>query len=802
MATDSEWVDGFGLELKLPPEIQQVLDKIDAVLSYGITLLELADLILSVMQSLLAGLLDPIRAIVEALLDELRALIKDLINTGVYINGDFKLLTPDNYFADLVGGYAAYEQRMMARLIDRTDLNRPDFAPTTPTVGFFFYMTDGENVSKVVKAITALMALFGPFGRGAENFPPTTTPKAEVKDDSVKLSWAAAQVAGAVQGLAAPAPAGFVIEVSTLPRGLRVVALGTDDGHSPSGSPAKIPSICLDPQSGAPLYLYGGIGAAGVGPDGDQWESVETGPQQLRFQIDQANPLIKPSDLRQGDKPPLLGTAFYVKAGVFTQLLPGQSFTTLIHRDLLPKGASFDSDGSPNIIEDTRSYFFRVRAVGPDLATAIEDAMGVGITDIGNAVPMYGKAARLFYLSTTGIRSSVNARKFYPDAFAGTVNSTLRCTTFSAASSSVSVTLPSADVLNYRRVLQAAAMIAILGRLDLKAAPDSNFAVNRVSPGQETGSEEFISRLLVRYGWFAQNSPATQAKFRNINAFRSAVLSASKAIAVNLEQLNPPTEEMVQLISDLGAPLMGLRFAATPNGNPDRDIFQLMEMKNTQWGVAPRISALLLDGDSGPPRGPAFMLPEGVSDADLWVPGVGSVDGAPILYWGSDSSKLKFFRNYAQEQGVVPVAANVLRLAGGVLARPQTDAQWIALRIFPQNLTPFVDILNSIEEFMGGVLDGLQSIIDAVLRVIQSIRARLNQLQALLEMIRSYLRILGSFVIPPMSVLFTVGDGTNGLLGNFLNAENKPTGGPEAYSAGMVIVAGGINRFLLGLLQP
>ena len=802
MANDSEWVDGFGLELKLPPEVQQVLDKIDAVLSYGITLLELADLILSVMQSLLVGLLDPIRAIVEALLDELRALIKDLINTGVYINGDFKLLTPDNYFADLVGGYAAYEQRMMARLIDRTDLNRPDFAPTTPTVGFFFYVTDGGNVSKVVKAITALMALFGPFGRGAENFPPTTTPKAVVRDDNVNLSWTFAQVAGAVQGLFAPSPAGFVVEVSTLPRGLRVVALGTDDGHSPVGAPAKIPSVCLDPQSGAPLYLYGGIGVAGVGPSGDDWESVENGPQQLRFQIDQANPLIKPSDLRQGDKPPLLGTAFYVKAGVFTQLLPGQSFTTSIPRDLLPKGASFDSDGQPSIIDDTRSYFFRVRAVGPDLATAIEDAMGVGVADIGSAVPMYGKAARLFYLSATGVRSSVGARKFYPDAFAGTVDSTLRCTTFSAASSSVSVTLPSANVLNYRRVLQAAVIVAILGRLDLKAAPNDTFALNRVAPGQDTGSEEFISRLLVRYGWFAQNSPATQAKFRNINAFRSAVLDVSEAIAINLEQINPPTEEMIQLVSDLGAPLTVPLFASTPDGNPTRDIFQLMEMPSIKWGIAPRMSTLLLDGDGGPPRGPAFMLKPDVTDAEPWIPGVGSVDGAPVLYWGSDSNNLKFFRNYAQEKGIVTVAANVLRLAGGVLSRPQTDAQWIALRIFPQNLTPFVDILNSIEEFMGGVLDGLQSIIDAILRVIQSIRARLNQLQALLEQIRAYLHILGTFVIPPMSVLFTVGDGTNGLLGNFLNASNKPTGGPEAYSAGMVLVAGGINRFLLGLLQP
>jgi hypothetical protein len=287
-----EW-KGFSLTIDPNAFLGDFLDKIDSVLSYGISLLELADLILSVMQSLISGLLDPIRAIVEALLNELRGIINDFKNTGLYVTGDFKLLTPDNLFANVVGGYQAYEQRMIGRFVDRSDINRPDFSSNSLVFGVFFYVSSGD-IGKLIKAISSLAALFGPFGQSNTSFPPPSVPRAEVnQNQELVLNWSFSQVAGVVSGLLAPAPAGFVVEISTIPNGLQVVSRPSDDVNSQSLSPTKVTNVCIDPKSGNPLLLFGGVGVGGAGAGGSSWSSIESGPQQIRLRIDQNNPTSK-----------------------------------------------------------------------------------------------------------------------------------------------------------------------------------------------------------------------------------------------------------------------------------------------------------------------------------------------------------------------------------------------------------------------------------------------------------------------------------------------------------------------------
>jgi ABC-type transporter Mla subunit MlaD len=109
-------------------------------------------------------------------------------------------------------------------------------------------------------------------------------------------------------------------------------------------------------------------------------------------------------------------------------------------------------------------------------------------------------------------------------------------------------------------------------------------------------------------------------------------------------------------------------------------------------------------------------------------------------------------------------------------------------------------ILDTIEKFLDGFLDGLQGLIDQIVRAIESIQARIHQLQALLETIRAYLARLRDFRLPSAAGLVAVGDGTVGLLNEFLAATNKPEDGAEAYSAGVVLVAGGLNGYLLSIL--
>ena len=793
-----EW-QGFSLTLDPNAFLGGIIDTLDGILEFGISILELADLVLSVMQSLLFGLIDPIRAIVEALLDELRALIQDLANTGVYITGDFALLTPNNLFANVVGGYSAYEQRMIARFVDRTDVNRPDFSPNAPTLGVFFYVSSGD-IGKVIKAISSLLALFGPYKTGTTSFPPPAAPKAEINDsDKLVVTWSYSQVAGVVSGLLAPAPAGFIIEISTVPTGLQVVSQTADDANSNSTNPPKNTYLCLDPQSNKVLNVYGGLGVCGSGASGQDWANLEKGTQQLRFRLDQTTPLLKPTDLVDGDNL-LLGSAYYVKAGVFPKLVPGQTFTTTFTRDILPKHASFES-GSASVVDDTRSYYIRVRAVASDLAEVFEDALGDVEDPVGKAIPLYGKAARLFFFSTTDVRNSGTAKKFFPSASTGTDSSDLRANLYSLASSPVSVTFPSAAVKEYRGVVRLAVAVAILARMDLKSS--DRYAVNRVASGNETNLEDFISQMLVRYKWFNLASPSAQEKFKNVDAFREEVLSVSTAIAANLTQTNPPSDELAALVINQAQPILDYRFNDARN---ELSLLGLLESKNSESGLGANPMRVMGRNNfelSEPRRAPGFTVKEGVVEGDdTFENGVGSCDNSPVLYDLQYSNKnyIRFFRNVAIEEELLASSANVIRIAAGILARPQDDSQWVAIRLFEQNITFITDILAIVEGKISGVLNTVQTLIDSVLASIQAIRARLNQLQALLETIRALLRSLSAFTISPMSALITVGNGTDGLLSKFVNSTNKPSDGPDAFGAGMVLVAGGPNRFLFRLL--
>jgi hypothetical protein len=410
---------------------------------------------------------------------------------------------------------------------------------------------------------------------------------------------------------------------------------------------------------------------------------------------------------------------------------------------------------------------------------------------------LYGGKSRLFFFSTDGVRNAGGSKKLYPDASTGLSTSELRCNQYSLSSSPVSVTFPSAAVKAYRSTVQQAVAVAILARMDLKSS--STYAVNRVAAGNETNLEGFIAQMLLRYKWYNLASPSVQEKFRDVTSFRSEVLSVSASIAANLMQRNPPSDELAALVTDQAAPILDYRFKG-------KSLLELLESEDSSFGLGANpmsLEAGFLDEYTGPFRTPGFLMKQGVvegGDVYFWVPDVGSCDNSPVLYDESLPNKVVFFRNVAISDELLVPAANVIRFAAGILSRAPNDSNWTAIRIFEQNLTPITDILTVIDNYLSGFLGSVQTLIDSIIAAIQAIRARLNQLQALLETIRALLRSLSAFTISPMSALVTVGNGTDGVLANLVNSQNKPSDGPDSYGAGMVLVSGGPNRFFFDLL--
>ncbi len=826
-----EWIT---LEIdpsKLLGPVNNVIASIDSILSLVIAILNLADVILSVVKAFLVGLLDPIRTLIEILLDELRGLINDLRQLGVYVCGDWKLLTADNLFADVVGGFTAYERRMIARLVDRKDPNRPNFSANSPTLGVFLYISSGD-VALVIKALGKIAQFFnGGLGSGSKAFPAPTTPKASFGSaalgvasfgnlsvninavpDTVAITWTMPAGMASIPSLLAPAPYGFIIEVSTVPNGMLLVAVQPKDGDTAkvAGLP-KITQVAMDVKTNQPLRLFGGLGVAGAGSDGKDWTALEAASPlapQVWVQIDPNSPLVKPSSLiGTTEGKPLIGNSYYLKAGLFPRLLPGQSFTAVLDKSSLPLHATFSSDGEINLAPETNQYYIRVRAATKNIADAFEDSYGDAGYLAGYPVNMFTTPFRLFNFTPANVRD-IKGGSFKPNGPGVPGDSGLTPYDFSNATSPVSVTFPTAISLAYIQTVQSALAVAILSRADMNAGQEFDvFEKNRVVFGQVTGMETIAGKLFSRYGiepslFFIDPSPS---------GFRYKINTVLQQMANDQYDLGSPADSVAQTVNDLGAPLLSFKWSDIDNSYPESTILQSVVDEDDTKGVGSnpfgrgrpnRFIENEYDTQGGPDRNPCFYSLEDATHVP-WIMGQGSADRSPIVY-SDDDHKVEFIRNALYEHGngeIIEAANNVLQIAAASLARPARDSDWIAFRLIPQALAPLDGILDQLEKLLDGLLAGTQGIIDQIVAVIEAVQARIHQLQALIEQIRALLQLLRNFQLPSLSGLAVVANGTDGLLASLVSSQNKPQDASDAYGAGALIVAGGLPGFGVAILQ-
>jgi len=864
---DSDWVT---VEVNLDPilaPVDPILTVVDNVLGFLITLLNITQTILNVLKVFLVGFLDPLRSLVELIIAEIRALIRDLRQLGLYLTGDWDLLSSDDKFSNVLGGYQAYERRMIGRLQDRTDPYRPDFSSSSVTLGAFFYTSSGD-INELIRVINAFLRFFGqpqlaaggsPYGRptapemkygvqgqsqGAFKDLGTLSQGQGTVPDQVSVTWQMPASAGGIGQLFNPAPKGFLIHVSTIPDGLNVLGLTPKDDKS--GRVADLPRVqaaAVDPTTNGPLKLYGGI--ADIGVPGSDFATVEKDNPRapiLVLQKDQNTPLIFPSLLSQRQGPPLLANTYYVKTSFLTRMGPGTSYTATFSQSELPRGASFQAGANGFAILDgtfrPNTYWFRIRALTEDYV----DALGLDDASLRNPVSVYENSqVRLFRFSQEGLRASRNG-VLVPEPPGLNGGTTLTPNSFTAASSPGVADFPSADQISYIRAVQAAVALAILCRADLTEAVTTSeyvvFSYNTYNPGYGLLGLEGAGRdLLARYGvdqtFFQGNRPS---------AFRRKMRWVLNQIAADLQTRGAPPETVARAVLLDASPLLSFKWSQMDAAYPALTILQSINAAPVVTvGANQAIPADETQGLGGnpycrsihkkvlrsiysspkslnevPDRPPSLQLTEGAetrrAKGDFtWVSGEGSADFSPIIFndsiplpEGGTGTQVEYIRNaFLARMGfwnVLESATAVLQLAAAPISRPVGDTKWIAIRLMPQVLIPLDDLLERLDRFMQGILDGLVGIIDKIVAYIEAIQARIYQLQALLEQIRALLRSLTFFALPSVSGLVIVESGTDGITAGLVTAGNKPQDAYSSYGAGIAIVAGGLPSVLLELL--
>jgi hypothetical protein len=475
---DGEWGT---IQLAVPDFLEDLRETINSVAEVLITALDVALAALRLAKAFLVAFLDPIAALVKAIADEIRALIHDLRQLGIYITGDWKLM---NYpYDDLVGGFAEYERRMIARLTDTTDPTRPDVTSRTEVLSVFFYLSvDISDIQRLIKFIKQLISYFnqtysdasGPpvpfitslkygldaaetsnilqFGDIGSFFTLESTPP-----NVAQVAWKVPAVNKKNPLMPFPPlpPGGFLVTVSTIKDGLPLVydrpraAGGTEEtGSSGQAQPREFGQVRdID---GRPIVLHGGTAmlslddalAYNANIDGGK---VKNGVTRIYAMLPD-NSVVPLEELYKEGSYVLQRSFFVPLSASLTQWAMGE-YSELLKWEDMPWHATPKMDAATGLVtlevEDKPAGLVYVRIAATSVSNAPEDSAGGFRYDL----PEFGKVKDAPKLPVVP-----------------TVDSEFLVSSYSDART---VTFPTAYSEEYLNALRTALMILFLTRPDL-----------------------------------------------------------------------------------------------------------------------------------------------------------------------------------------------------------------------------------------------------------------------------------------------------------------------------------------------
>ena len=401
------------LTLEIPDFLEPVRQAVDAFFSFLIQILNILLAVLEILKVFATGLLDPLITLVETIRDLIEKILNDLRQLGIYFHGDWYALEgPD--FSALKGGYITYEGRMVGRLQDTEDPNRPDISELSTCLGvFLFAQADIRGINRIVQLIKSIWGLFNrqyPLPRMqnkvvsieatygydgstifsfSKSFFRSELFDKESPDDhinnpynAVNLTWQMAPIPGApFPDTPVIPPAGFLVEFSTREQPIKLVVERVIEGSAQDmdllNQPAKTEVVELLNQDQEPILLRGGVQQLDIRGRVNWNDAVdfrgEFKSDAVRVygvrNINDQSP-ISLDLLQEGDKH-FIQKTFYVP---FAQNLffPGKGYGATFKFEDMPFDADFDLSTGPFLkgrvkrLNDDRQperFFVRVRAV-------------------------------------------------------------------------------------------------------------------------------------------------------------------------------------------------------------------------------------------------------------------------------------------------------------------------------------------------------------------------------------------------------------------------------------------------------
>lgn len=830
----AEW-KGTPTPVELPDLIRQPVEAVRSVLQVLLALLNIALAILQVVKAFAFGLLDPILAILEQIIALIEGIINDFRQLGVFAHGDWYLVSwPPT---DLQGGFVMYERRMVRRFLDTSDPDRPNISPATPVTAAFFYASAPvDQVHRIIQLINAFRNLFN----GPGNDAPPSLPG--ISDVSVGVGWSnatlislpisvslrernverrggvpnTANISWALEGPRSLNPlasrplgdvGGWFVTVSTFRDGItplysRPVSDNTGDGE---GSQNYQTGQYTD-DYGNTIRIYGGASqfrlTGGVG-----WNNAYRGGRLVPGSR-QCYGVTHPSDTVpipleileefEASGQPLFQRTFFVeKTTLGSALYLNQRFGFRLGIEDMPWEADFEQDASGEVsvvsgsVRQATTAYIRVQAVSPAIEK-VEDY----VIDLA---PVTSNET-----ATVQLRSKPNGVGF---------------SDVGPISQPVVVTFPSDTQILYIRAIETALAVLALSRPDVSEERVSDITgleafaptvfremVSNQGPSQffkkRTKSENFRRSFRRRIQNVADRIYRQQGTVTD--DFAQQVIDQVEDSLINWKWrdssfLSPQEAQLVPdatILESFEGTFVELLEGVCRNKN---SIFEWVRSRNEDV----RNTVLRRASERG--RGLAQAIGESdfvdfeLEDTLPIMFGAASDTRDTPLNRAANTGSIWLCRTLFDEE-VYNAAATVLQIATSPLG--PRDGGWIAFRLVPQGFPGIERVLSDILDWANNFAAGVEGFVAAVLAYVEFIEARIIELQEFIRRLLAYLDYTLGLFIPQANFLLVTGNGTSGVLQEFLGATNKPVDSYLDYGGGVVLVASApVPGVLTGLIN-
>lgn len=827
-----------GLDIQIVSE--DVVNAVEAVRGFLELVngaLEIALSVGEVVRAFVTTNLNLARALANQLIAALRNLIQDLFSLGLYINlGDNDLVKRG--VSNLKGGYPAYERRMLTRLNDRNDPNRPNFTESSTVLALFYYigvdvsftddLLDTRKFAPLLQFLRAFGSLFG-FTSGGPNqgLPVATNLRVEygsptntsthdfttalsslMGKTTIEVLWNVAPAPGGSSQDPNPTipPCGFLVEVSCYPNGFQVgwiapatSGTGGPNGTGSDGAQSYVTGQYQTADTGRPLVIFGGEDSIKLSSD-LLWPSGFTtgstlppGSHPAFFFRDASNPeVIRKAFGKQGDRYYNQRSFFVGGDSTLVQLVSGGNYSIKLNLEDLP-------------------LYCPIVNGEIDTANAVRPtAVYVRITPVTNSV--------------TATNFNEDGSKWTPRArtsddstlthIGGNGTGTPGDADFGTPSSVVEVAVPSVEQDLFGRAMQTAIAMVVLSRSDL-VLPDPTTANEAPTPdasytphGLEGVAVEVFRGMGIANPeeYFSTHGLSPQSFIQDL--YPRIVEQADRYLATQGTLPRTVLTSLQDTLQQLVTWKWSDSTVAGASGNTALRMTILESLGQTD------VSRMILARNRSSTRDYWSTTTPGTVLAPLgskWRAGTfgvqynGTSRDSAVVVGPSNNAQPEYW--YARDlipQDMYDKASQVLAITSDQSSLQRTtNGSWKTVRVFSARAPTgtMLGVLTKVEGFMNTALTGLQNVADGISRVIVFLEQRIREIQELLKRIETYLDIPFQISFPSAKVLLLITNGTAGVITGLTGASGKPTEGRSGYAGGGVIVAGSAPSILVELLS-